>query len=103
MLFFFFLLSRGCYLFFFFFSSRRRHTRLTCDWSSDVCSSDLGRHASSRPDQKAGRPRTSGSSLRGTKIPVPGCARSSPSSTTTAPRRIVVVGQPRTFQPSQGL
>src|SRR6266571_5571511 len=25
----------------FFFSSRRRHTRLTCDWSSDVCSSDL--------------------------------------------------------------
>src|SRR6266571_3764485 len=25
---------------FFFFSSRRRHTRLTCDWSSDVCSSD---------------------------------------------------------------
>src|SRR5690242_10127716 len=27
----------------FFFSSRRRHTRLTCDWSSDVCSSDLGR------------------------------------------------------------
>src|SRR5690242_21262333 len=22
--------------FFFFFSSRRRHTRLTCDWSSDV-------------------------------------------------------------------
>src|SRR5438477_1278480 len=29
------------HLFFFFFSSRRRHTRLTCDWSSDVCSSDL--------------------------------------------------------------
>src|SRR5580698_8910757 len=28
---------------FFFFSSRRRHTRLTCDWSSDVCSSDLRR------------------------------------------------------------
>src|SRR6267142_7011151 len=28
--------------FFFFFSSRRRHTRLTCDWSSDMCSSDLG-------------------------------------------------------------
>src|SRR4051794_39224792 len=27
----------------FFFSSRRRHTILTCDWSSDVCSSDLGR------------------------------------------------------------
>src|SRR5689334_24855595 len=27
---------------FFFFSSRRRHTRWNCDWSSDVCSSDLG-------------------------------------------------------------
>src|SRR5215467_14894904 len=27
---------------FFFFSSRRRHTRLRGDWSSDVCSSDLG-------------------------------------------------------------
>src|SRR5438477_2165758 len=25
----------------FFFSSRGRHTALTCDWSSDVCSSDL--------------------------------------------------------------
>src|SRR2546430_8245867 len=29
---------RSC---FFFFSSRRRHTRFDCDWSSDVCSSDL--------------------------------------------------------------
>src|SRR5436189_3216512 len=29
-------------LFFFFFSSRRRHTRYIGDWSSDVCSSDLG-------------------------------------------------------------
>src|SRR2546430_7232196 len=28
-------------LFIFFFSSRRRHTRFDCDWSSDVCSSDL--------------------------------------------------------------
>src|SRR5208282_2672316 len=26
----------------FFFSSRRRHTRCDRDWSSDVCSSDLG-------------------------------------------------------------
>src|SRR5260221_13647968 len=25
----------------YFFSSRRRHTRSLCDWSSDVCSSDL--------------------------------------------------------------
>src|SRR2546427_3006922 len=29
------------FLLFFFFSSRRRHTRFDCDWSSDVCSSDL--------------------------------------------------------------
>src|SRR5262245_23306192 len=31
-------------MFFFFFSSRRRHTRCLSDWSSDVCSSDLGDH-----------------------------------------------------------
>src|SRR2546426_9001953 len=31
-----------CIVLFFFFSSRRRHTRLQGDWSSDVCSSDLG-------------------------------------------------------------
>src|SRR5688572_9681366 len=30
------------WFFLFFFSSRRRHTRFDCDWSSDVCSSDLG-------------------------------------------------------------
>src|SRR5690242_20874646 len=39
--FFFFVFSFVFFFFFFFFSSRRRHTRLTCDWSSDVCSSDL--------------------------------------------------------------
>src|SRR5260370_23634878 len=31
---------------FFFFSRRRRHTRFKCDWSSDVCSSDLPQTAS---------------------------------------------------------
>src|SRR5256886_11671518 len=35
----------------FFFSSRRRHTRFDCDWSSDVCSSDL-------PEADAGEGRT---------------------------------------------
>src|SRR6266571_5917522 len=44
--FFFFVLARISTLVFFFFSSRRRHTRLTCDWSSDVCSSDLIARAS---------------------------------------------------------
>src|SRR5437588_2742105 len=29
------------YFLVFFFSSSRRHTRSLCDWSSDVCSSDL--------------------------------------------------------------
>src|SRR5688572_22528773 len=37
----FFFFCIFCCFFFFFFSSRRRHTRFDCDWSSDVCSSDL--------------------------------------------------------------
>src|SRR2546430_14590026 len=36
------MLVDWCGWFVFFFSSRRRHTRFDCDWSSDVCSSDLG-------------------------------------------------------------
>src|SRR5438132_5321626 len=39
------LLSSDYFFSFFFFSSRRRHTRSLCDWSSDVCSSDLVRSA----------------------------------------------------------
>src|SRR5260370_42458003 len=45
----------------FFFSSRRRHTRFKCDWSSDVCSSDLfrdillGQCWDTRPHYLAGR------------------------------------------------
>src|SRR6202022_2312173 len=35
------LMCAFAYCIFFFFSSRRRHTRSLCDWSSDVCSSDL--------------------------------------------------------------
>src|SRR5688572_25679403 len=31
-----------------FFTSRRRHTKFDCDWSSDVCSSDLSRGAARR-------------------------------------------------------
>src|SRR5947207_12290114 len=42
-----FLLALVYCFFLFFFSSRRRHTRSLCDWSSDVCSSDL---------RSAGRP-----------------------------------------------
>src|SRR2546430_85699 len=40
--FFIYFFTVSCYcVFYFFFSSRRRHTRFDCDWSSDVCSSDL--------------------------------------------------------------
>src|SRR5256886_14228575 len=35
------IMRTSAFFFFFFFSSRRRHTRFDCDWSSDVCSSDL--------------------------------------------------------------
>src|SRR2546429_7393921 len=48
----------------FFLSSRRRHTRCSRDWSSDVCSSDLGEWA---------LPPTSGSAP-GVKTVPPYCA-----------------------------
>src|SRR2546430_2867277 len=40
----------------FFFSSRRRHTRFDCDWSSDVCSSDLTAAAGGRPGKRVALP-----------------------------------------------
>src|SRR5436309_4567821 len=40
-----FVIVMFLFFFFFFFSSRRRHTRFSRDWSSDVCSSDLGKGA----------------------------------------------------------
>src|SRR5207237_122239 len=39
----------------FFFSSRRRHTRFKCDWSSDVCSSDLLKNVSAIVRADAGQ------------------------------------------------
>src|SRR2546430_6054631 len=41
------------HIFFFFFSSRRRHTRFDCDWSSDVCSSDLVDSHAQRSDRSS--------------------------------------------------
>src|SRR5689334_24898205 len=41
---------------YFFFSSRRRHTRWNCDWSSDVCSSDLGAKTQNRSRRPTGAP-----------------------------------------------
>src|SRR2546430_5862773 len=50
------------FYFLFFFSSRRRHTRFDCDWSSDVCSSDLSSqfrfHADTLQDRNLSRART---------------------------------------------
>src|SRR5574337_1962894 len=43
-----------CVVFGFFFSSRRRHTRLSGDWSSDVCSSDLDPYTTCAPASRAG-------------------------------------------------
>src|SRR3989442_14881899 len=42
------MIETGPLTFFFFFSSRRRHTRCGRDWSSDVCSSDLGNRLEAR-------------------------------------------------------
>src|SRR2546429_1471033 len=48
-----------------FFSSRRRHTRCSRDWSSDVCSSDLGRWEKS----------SSGAEVRGKTLGLIGLGR----------------------------
>src|SRR2546430_5205188 len=44
------------YLWCFFFSSRRRHTRFDCDWSSDVCSSDLAAQPGHRTGERGAAP-----------------------------------------------
>src|SRR5205085_6435509 len=43
-------------------SSRRRHTRFDCDWSSDVCSSDLA----------DGTPKLAFTAARAVTFPIPG-------------------------------
>src|SRR5436190_6994144 len=55
-----FLFLHVCFHCFFFFSSRRRHTRSLCDWSSDVCSSDLPSGAGSAPPTSFVGARTGG-------------------------------------------
>src|SRR5207253_5236722 len=61
----------------FFFSSRRRHTRWPRDWSSDVCSSDLGGDLS-------------GAIMAGAKIGVMTAGSVGTASTTIAPTFVVV-------------
>src|SRR5437762_2967558 len=48
----------------FFFSSRRRHTRYIGDWSSDVCSSDLGAVVQGAGDPSGRDPAGEGARLR---------------------------------------
>src|ERR1035438_3672332 len=48
------MLSSRATVLFFFFSSRRRHTRCLSDWSSDVCSSDLGKTLQPVTEVRAG-------------------------------------------------
>src|SRR5207237_7700247 len=69
-------------LIFFFFSSRRRHTRFKCDWSSDVCSSDLcwlgrvfPRGAGVRSRRPVGRPGPASSALASRRQPPARSAR----------------------------
>src|SRR2546430_16379027 len=54
--------SKATHVRFFFFSSRRRHTRFDCDWSSDVCSSDL---AGAVPPPGFGVGAVAGAAVRG--------------------------------------
>src|SRR2546430_13736697 len=51
------LMRKSLWFVIFFFSSRRRHTRFDCDWSSDVCSSDLKTRAPKTAKQALPGPR----------------------------------------------
>src|SRR5690349_7044709 len=75
LLYFFFL-----FLFFFFFSSRRRHTRSLRDWSSDVCSSDLGRWRTRSSTSASGNPRPPSPRRGGTRSTSPSPSRSAAAS-----------------------
>src|SRR5256886_10959737 len=77
----------------FFFSSRRRHTRFDCDWSSDVCSSDLAspRAAATLFD---GMLRARGRALR---VPAATARRAPAVAASTPPASPPVVGTLRSF------
>src|SRR2546430_3343837 len=75
------------YLFFFFFSSRRRHTRFDCDWSSDVCSSDLARmQVPGLPRRRHDQPPPAPAPPAPRSVNSPKKRNSSATSTTTASR-----------------
>src|SRR2546421_358033 len=59
----------------FFFSSRRRHTRSDRDWSSDVCSSDLGSSTpAARRERSGGEGRSLPGRVAGVELPLDGSA-----------------------------
>src|SRR5207249_7194422 len=60
-------------------SSRRRHTRSKRDWSSDVCSSDLG-----EPDARGW------ATTRATRSGRPGAGRAAPAAAAIEPNPVVV-------------
>src|SRR6266536_936371 len=100
----------------FFFSSRGRHTRSTRDWSSDVCSSDLGSDGT-RPSTNSAM--QAGSAVTATALrlpnrrhshpvdgmetsePTPGASSTRPSSAALAPSRSRVAGSRETHVPSR--
>src|SRR5689334_24611369 len=83
----------------FFFSSRRRHTSWNCDWSSDVCSSDLlgaaGRHGARR--RAAGR--AAGARPAQCRRPLRGAGRGRPGAAAGAH---VLGGAPRPLGRARG-
>src|SRR5690606_39527264 len=77
---------------FFFFSSRRRHTRFSRDWSSDVCSSDLGR-AHDEPGSHPGCTRTAEAGGRGLDPAGPRLAKQSAALGTGQPGKWFLVAE----------
>src|SRR3989338_11601148 len=70
-----------------FFSSRRRHTRWNCDWSSDVCSSDL--------DKTGPGPDRSEAEVNGSFLPEPAGGRRDP------PQAVFLSSPPRPKKPEK--
>src|SRR2546430_13959877 len=86
--------------FFFFFSSRRRHTRFDCDWSSDVCSSDLACPERVRKDAEVG-PEKGGTAMSWLHKPVSTTSRERvpPGQALTTKFPILHVSDPPVFHP----
>src|SRR5215210_827816 len=85
-------------MFCFFFSSRRRHTRYIGDWSSDVCSSDLGLELRVDEDERPPRPDAGSGELDPLEVEPLG-ARRRPKAAVEAVRPGVVVALERLAPP----